>query len=80
MDDGSQKVLDQLAEGLQALQAYDAPLRADPFEYLGNLHSHVLLVEGKDEFAQLFLRWHYLFFGFVRDLRMEYDILDALEE
>jgi len=78
VDYGSQEVLDQLTQRLQALEADYAALCANLLEHLGDLHAHVLLVEGQDELAQFFLRRHDLFFGLVSDLLVEYDVLDAL--
>ena len=78
MDYGSQQVLDQLTKRLQALEADHAALRANLLEHFGDLHAHILLMEGQDELAQFFLRRHDLFFGLVSDLLVEYDILDAL--
>lgn len=37
-------------------------------------------MERQDQLAQLFLRWHNLLLGLVSDLRVEYDVLNALKE
>lgn len=37
-------------------------------------------MEGENQLAQLFLRRHDLLLRLVRDLRVEYDVLDALKE
>lgn len=80
MDNGCEQVLDKFAQSLQALQADHASLSANTLEHVCNSHSHVLLVESKNQFAELLFRWYDFLFCFVSDLRVENYILNALEK
>lgn len=55
VNDRSQKILEQLTEGLQARKAHDLPRRSNWFQILNQLKPYLPLMEGEDELAHLFL-------------------------